>query len=179
MTRLPDPSPSALPEPVRDFLTALPPDPMVRMLSHSAGTVRPFVELARAQFTALDLPARSRELVILAVAARTGSTFVGAQHEPMADAAGVEEHVRRLVREGVFDGPGLAGADRALLRFTDEVLSGPSVPDDVFEAARRHLSDRELVEVLQVIGYYWTFGRISTVLDVPVTRVYGDEPILE
>jgi alkylhydroperoxidase family enzyme len=177
MPRLADPDPARLPGDVRDFLAFLPPEPMVKMLSHSAGTVRPFVELARAQFTSLELPARSRELVILAVAACTGSTFVAAQHQPMAQAAGVSERVRQLIRDRQLDSPELSPSDRALLRFTAEVVRGPLVPDEAFERARQFLSDRELVEVLQVTGYYWTFGRISTVLEVEVTEVYGDEPL--
>ncbi|MGW0165545.1 hypothetical protein ACWDWT_10140 [Streptomyces sp. NPDC003343] len=60
------------------------------MLSHSAGTVKPFIELAKAQFTALQMPARSRELVILTVAEYTETTFVAAQHNPMSQAAGVD-----------------------------------------------------------------------------------------
>jgi RNA binding exosome subunit len=49
----------------------------------------------------------------------------------------------------------------------------------ISDALREFLTDRELVEVLQVTGYYWTFGRISTVLDVEVTKVYGGEPLLD
>lgn len=48
--------------------------------------------------------------------------------------------------------------------------------DEIFELARRYFSDREIVEILQVTGYYWSFGRIATVLDVEVTQIYGDEP---
>lgn len=33
--------------------------------------------------------------------------------------------------------------------------------------------------MLQVAGYYWSFGRVSTVLDVEVTKVYGNEPVLD
>ena len=43
---------------------------------------------------------------------------------------------------------------------------------------RHILSEREIVEVLQVIGYYWSFGRVATVLNVELTTVYGDEPLL-
>jgi hypothetical protein len=77
MPRLPDPDPASIPDNVREFLASLPPDPMVKMLSYSAGTVKPFVQLARAQFTALELPARSRELVILTVAEYTPCTLRG------------------------------------------------------------------------------------------------------
>jgi alkylhydroperoxidase family enzyme len=179
MPRLTDPDPASFPEEVREFLTSLPPDPMVKMLSHSAGTVKPFIQLARAQFTSLELPPRSRELVILTVAEYTGSTFVVAQHNPMSQAAGVEERTRQLIRDRQLDSPELSPSDRALLRFTAEVVQRPSVSGEIFEQAREFLTDRELVEVLQVAGYYWTFSRISTVLDVEVTKVYGGEPVLD
>jgi alkylhydroperoxidase family enzyme len=179
MPRLADPDPASIPEDVREFLASLPPDPMVKMLSHSAGTVKPFVQLARAQFTALELPARSRELVILTVAEYTTSTFVAAQHDPIALGSGVGERTRQLIRDRQLDSPELSPADRALICLTAEVVRRPRVSDEVFRQAREFLTDRELVEVLQVTGYYWTFGRISTVLDVEVTKVYGDEPLLD
>jgi alkylhydroperoxidase family enzyme len=179
MPRLADPDPASIPEDVREFLASLPPDPMVKMLSHSAGTVKPFVQLAKAQFTALELPARSRELVILTVAEYTASTFVAAQHDPMALAAGVGERTRQLIRDRQLDSPELSPADHALICLTAEVVQRPRVSAEIFQQAREFLTDRELVEVLQVAGYYWTFGRISTVLDVEVTEVYGDEVVLD
>jgi alkylhydroperoxidase family enzyme len=178
MPRLADPDPASIPEDVRAFLASLPPDPMVKMLSYSAGTVKPFIQLAKAQFTALELPARSRELVILTVAEYTASTFVAAQHDPIARAAGVGEGTLQLIRDRQLDSPELSPADRALIRLAAEVVRWPRVSDEVFQQAREFLTDRELVEVLQLIGYYWTFGRISTVLDVQVTKVYG-EPLLD
>ncbi|GAA2893119.1 carboxymuconolactone decarboxylase family protein [Nonomuraea rubra] len=177
MPRLTDPDPASFPDDVREFLTTLPPDPMVRMLSHSAGTVKPFVQLAAAQFSSLELPARSRELVILTVAEYTESSFVTAQHVPMARAAGVDERTRALIGARRLDDPGLSPYDRALLRFTAEVVQRPRVSDELLREVLRHLSERELVEVLQVAGYYWSFARVSTVLDVEVTKVY-DEPVL-
>jgi len=179
MPRLADPDPASIPEDVREFLASLPPDPMVKMLSHSADTVKPFVQLAKAQFTALELPARLRELVILTVAEYTASTFVAAQHDPIALAAGVGERTRQLIRDRQLDSPELSPADRALICLTAQVVQRPRVSDETFQQARKFLTDRELVEVLQVTGYYWTFGRISTVLYVEVINVYGDEPLLD
>ncbi|WP_037858939.1 carboxymuconolactone decarboxylase family protein [Streptomyces sp. NRRL S-340] len=178
MPRLTDPDPVSFPDDVRALVASLPPDPMVRMMAHSQGTVRPFVQFAKVLFTSLELPARSRELVILTVAEYSGSPFVAAQHDPLAQAAGVDERTRRLIRERLLDSPDLSPADRALLRFTAEVVRGPRVPDEVFEEVRAFLTEREVVEVLQVAGYYWSFGRISTVLDVEVTQVYGDGEVL-
>ncbi|GAA0519284.1 hypothetical protein Ade02nite_80340 [Paractinoplanes deccanensis] len=173
MTRLPDPDPSTQPADVREMLASLPPDPMVRALSHATGTVNLFIQMARAQFTSLALSSRSRELVTLAVAVRTECAFVLAQHQPMALAAGVDERTQDLVRAGRFDDPLLTAYDRTLLRFTDTVVAAPTVGDALFAEIRAILTPREIVEVLQVIGYYWTFGRVNTVLQVPLTTVYG------
>ncbi|MFG1765288.1 carboxymuconolactone decarboxylase family protein [Micromonospora parva] len=178
MPRLADPDPNAIPTDVRDFLSALPPDPMVKMLTHSVGTVTPFIQLARAQFTALELPARSRELVILTVAEYTGCEFVAAQHRPMSEAAGVDQRTRAIISGRDLDNPDLSAYDRTLIRFAAEVVRSPRVPDELFDQARQILSEREIVEVLQVIGYYWSFGRVATALDVEITTVYGDEPLL-
>ena len=57
-----------------------------------------------------------------------------------------------------------------MLCSTADAVQRPRMRDVVFEQAREFLTERELVEVLQVVGYYWSFGRISTVLDVEVTR---------
>jgi AhpD family alkylhydroperoxidase len=179
MPRLTDPDPASIPNNVREFLAALPPDPMVKMMSHSVGTVRPFIELARAQFTSLRLSDRSRELVILAVAAYTDCAFVAAQHDPMAHSVGVEESTRRLIRTRNIGSAELTPSDRALLRFTAEVVQQPRVSEETFALARMFLSEREVVEVIQLTGYYWSFGRIATTLDVEVTQVYGDEPLLD
>jgi hypothetical protein len=55
----------------------------------------------------------------------------------------------------------------------------PRVPDVVFDEARRFLGDRQLVGAVQVVGYYWTFGRISTTFDVEVTEVYRGNELLK
>ncbi|MCS5717781.1 carboxymuconolactone decarboxylase family protein [Herbiconiux sp. CPCC 205763] len=179
MTRLAAQDPATFPVEVREFVATLPPDPMVEMMSLSTGTVKPFVQLAKALFTSLQLPARSREVVILAVAHLTDSVFVAGQHETMARAAGVEDRVAGLISLGEFDSAELSASDRALLALTSEIVRQPRVSDDVFDQARRHLTDREIAEVLQVVGYYWSFGRITTTLDVELTTVYGDEPVLD
>ncbi|MER7888849.1 carboxymuconolactone decarboxylase family protein [Micromonospora sp. NPDC094482] len=175
MPRLADPDPKNVPDDVRDFLSALPPDPLVKMLTHSVGTVALFIQLAKAQFTSLELPARSRELVILTVAEWAECEFVAAQHRPMSEAAGVDQRTREIISSRQVASPELSPYDRALIRFTAEVVRRPRVPDDLFDQLRQVVSEREIVEVLQVIGYYWSFARVCTVLNVELTKVYGDE----
>jgi AhpD family alkylhydroperoxidase len=169
VTRLPDPT--DLPEDVREYLAAFPPDPMVRMMAHSVATVRVFIQQAMIQFAELRLSARRRELAILATAAGTDCDFVFAQHVPIAEKAGISDVDRDVIRRKDFDDPTLDPQDRVTLKFAAEVVARPRVSDETFEQAREFLTDREIVELLQVCGYYWAFGRIATTLDVPVTEV--------
>jgi AhpD family alkylhydroperoxidase len=176
MTRLDDPEAADVPADVRRFLADFPPDPMVKMLTHSVATVQLFIQQAQAQFTALALPAHSRELVILTVAACTDCAFVAAAHGPISATSGVTDAVRDLIARQDWAGTELAPRDRAIIRFAAQVIVGPRVSDELFAEVRGFLSSREIVEVLQVCGYYWTFCRIATVLDVPLTVVHGAEP---
>jgi alkylhydroperoxidase family enzyme len=166
-----DPDPAGVPPDVREYLQGFPPDPLVRMLTHSVATVKPFIEQAMAQFSGLELPARSRELVILTVAELAECEFVRAQHEPIAAKAGVEPRVSELIRRREF--AELTPADRVLVEFTAAVLAGPRVRDELFGRLRDVLTERETVEALQVCGYYWSFCRVCTVLEVELTKVYG------
>jgi alkylhydroperoxidase family enzyme len=176
VTRLNDPDPTDIPASVHEFLAFLPPDPMVRMLTHSVATVRPFIELAQILFTSLDLDDRARELVILTVAACAECDFVATQHVPMSAAAGVDARTRELIGAKDLDNPELSPRDRTLVQFAAEVVAHARTSDELFARARECLTERELVEVLQVATYYWSFSRICTVLDVELTTVYGEMP---
>jgi alkylhydroperoxidase family enzyme len=173
VTRLPEPSLATLPIELRTFVATLPPEPMVRMLALSQSTTEPFIQFARILFAALELPDRLRELVILTVAACTEAVFVSDQHQSIGAAAGVRSVERALIYAGDFESTELSANDRTIIQFAAEAVRSPRMSDDVFTNARRLLSDRQVVEILHIVGYYWTFGRISTTLDVTVTQDFG------
>jgi len=174
MTRLPDPDANDIPEDVARFLAAFPPDPMFKTLAHSPSTVQPFIGLAQALYTSLELPLRARELAILTVAEGEQCGFVLTQHVPLSQAAGVDDATREPIKKRDHTNPALSQYDRAVIQFAAEVVAGPRVSDEVFAAAGEFLSARELVELLHVCGYYWTFSRLCTVLDVQLTQMYSE-----
>ncbi|MEV7343524.1 hypothetical protein [Streptomyces sp. NPDC093544] len=173
MARLQDPDAKDIPEEVARFLADFPPDPMFKMLAHSPSTVRPFIGLAQALYTSLERPVRARELAILTVAEGVQCDFVLTQHVPISRDAGVDDETRELIKNGDHTNPALSKQDRAVIRFAAEVVAGPRVSDEVFAAASEFLSPRELVELLHVCGYYWTFSHVCTVLDVQLTQTYA------
>jgi alkylhydroperoxidase family enzyme len=85
----------------------------------------------------------------------------------------VDPAVADAVARGQYDDPSLSAYDRAVVEFVAHVVRQPTVPDDVFAEVRRHLSDREILEVLQVTGFYWSFGRVCTVLEIEIEDDHG------
>jgi alkylhydroperoxidase family enzyme len=177
MARLPAPDPGKIPGDVADFLAKFPPDTMFQMLAHSPSTVKPFLGLAQALYTSLELPVRARELAILTVAWAARCEFVFAQHVPISQAAGVDEEIRQLIQNGDHASPVLSEHDRAIIQFAAEIVARSEVTDAVFTSARQFLSERELVEFLHLCGYYWTFSRVCTVLEVDLTQMYAQASV--
>jgi alkylhydroperoxidase family enzyme len=173
MARLQDPDPNKIPDDVSQFLSRFPADTMFKMLAHSPSTVQPFITLAQALYTSLELPVRARELAILTVAEAVQCEFVFAQHVPISEAAGVGEEIRRLIKERHHTDPALSEHDRAIIQLAAEVVARPQVSDATFASARKFLSEREVVELLHLCGYYWTFSRLCTVLEVDLTQMYA------
>jgi alkylhydroperoxidase family enzyme len=174
MARLHHPDPDTIPDDVRDFLAKFPPDPIFKMLTHSVSTVQPFIQLAQALYTSLELPVRSRELAILTLAEEAQCNFVFTQHAPISEAAGVDQEIRQLIRNRDYADPALSEQDRTIIQFAAEVVAQPQVSDALFASARKYLSEREVVELLQVCGYYWMFSRICNVLEVEVTQTHAE-----
>jgi alkylhydroperoxidase family enzyme len=177
MARLQDPDPTKIPEDVRDFLAKFPPDTMFKMLAHSPSTIQPFIRLAQTLYTSLELPVRSRELAILTVAEAVQCEFVFAQHVPISEKAGVDEEIRQLIRNRDHANPALSEHDRAIIQFAAEIVARSQVPDAIFSLARKFLSEREVVELLHLCGYYWTFSRVCTVLEVDLTQMYAQASV--
>lgn len=128
MTRLQDPDPNDIPEDVARFLADFPPDPMFKMLTHSPSTVQPFIGLAQALYTSLELPARARELAILTLAEGVQCDFVLTQHVPISRDAGVDDATRELIKNGDHTNPALSRHDRAVIQFAAEVVADLACP---------------------------------------------------
>ncbi|NMO55213.1 carboxymuconolactone decarboxylase family protein [Actinoplanes sp. TBRC 11911] len=95
---MPFPSPDEVPAELTAFLAPLPQDPVLKELTHSPATAKPFIVLGTVMYTRLSLPPRLRELAILTVASACGSDYVFAQHEPMAEVNGVTAEERPEIR---------------------------------------------------------------------------------
>src|SRR5258705_4090085 len=89
-----------MPVKTADVLNGLPRNKFTEMLAHAPSLTEPFLRMAQAQFTALELSDRQRELVILAVSGLVECDYEYVQHVPIVAAASVDADLRYLVRGG-------------------------------------------------------------------------------
>ncbi|MEU6218634.1 hypothetical protein ABZ845_14100 [Streptomyces sp. NPDC047022] len=110
-------------------------------------------------------------------AAATDCEYEFVQHVPVSASCGVPEAVRDAIERWDFDAPELPDDDRAIVRFMAAVVAAPTVPDEIFSAVEERLTAREILEIMQVTGFYWSFGRVCTVLEVETESDHGDAVI--
>jgi 4-carboxymuconolactone decarboxylase len=112
-----------------------------------------------------SLPAAVRETAILAAARETNCAYEWSQHEPLARAAGVPDHVITAIaeRRGLDGLPPQQTIPIALAR---ECVQRHRVPDDLFAAARGAWGTPGVVELVIIVGYYAMLAILLNATDV-------------
>lgn len=112
------------------------------------------------------LPARTREIVILVVAATEQSDFEWAAHAPIAAMAGVDEQaIEGLGAGGVpeFDDP----YDKAAAHLARALVNSGDVDDETFAAVQPVLGDDGVFEVSTTVGIYRLIAQQLRLFRVP------------
>ena len=168
MARLPYVDPERAPEPVRDALERVPPINIFRMVANAETAFRPWLAFGGALLSALELDPRLRELVILHVGRLSGAEYEWVQHVPIALAVGATEEEVGAIERGELEAGCLGPADRAALLFATEVVRDVRASDEALAALREHLSPREVVELLLVIGQYMLVARVAETAGIEI-----------
>jgi alkylhydroperoxidase family enzyme len=178
MARIPYVDPDSAPDPVREALAALPPLNIFKMLANAETAFRPFLRFGGAVLGSLELDPQLRELAILQVAKQTEARYEWIQHAEIGRRCGLTDEQIAAVESGsAAESRALDEAQRAVLAFTEAVVGGPRLDDDEFAAVSRHLSGREIVELLLTIGDYWMLARVMTVLELELDEAMGGQVI--
>ena len=131
---------------------APPMPPVLGLLARHPGIGGPWLGFAGALLDSGVLPARTRELLVLATARRTGASYVWAEHLPMAAVAGLTPDDVGAIED--HDVQGWGPGDLALLRAVEELVDLHRVGDDTWKVLAAHFDVQELLEVLFVVGTY-------------------------
>jgi alkylhydroperoxidase family enzyme len=172
MARLPYVDPATAPADVRELLERLPVKLNVfRMMAQATNGFRPLVGLGTAILGRQQLDAKLRELAILRVAMLSPARYEWVQHVPIAKAVGATEAQVAALERGDFEAACFDALERAVLRFTTEVVRDVRASDATFADVAGRLSAREVVELVITVGYYMMIARL-----LETTAVDLDQP---
>jgi alkylhydroperoxidase family enzyme len=141
-----------------------------RMLGHSPALLTAVANIGFTQLTEGELTDTDRELVILASSRRFGSDYVWAQHEQLGAEFGISADQLAALRThdlaaSCFDRP-----QQNLLALVAETAAGAEVDAGLLERVRRDRGDRQIVEVIGLVGVYFLVSRITTTLGIEIDR---------
>ncbi|GAQ42074.1 hypothetical protein AtubIFM55763_006956 [Aspergillus tubingensis] len=149
---------------------------IMKLLSYSTATVDHWAGLGNAQFRQLSLPARDRELVIMLTTSKFNSTYEWTHHLPVSLKAGVTKQQQAALKASAKEknyfidrkldngAAGFSDKDLVLLSFVETIIQQPEVSDELWKSVKGVFSDREIVEIISLQGFYYSFSRLTTVL---------------
>jgi alkylhydroperoxidase family enzyme len=167
MARLPYPDPATLPEASARLLKGLPNLNIFRMLAGSGPSFVPFMALINAYLNEGELDAELRELVILRVGHLCGSAYELHQHRRVSRMLGLSD-ARVAATAGDLPSPAFTEAENAALALTDNQVANVKADKGLFDAARRHLGDTGMQELVIIIGIYLLVCRYLETLEIEI-----------
>jgi AhpD family alkylhydroperoxidase len=138
---------------------------LYRMLLHSPPVASGWLALFTAIRQQSALSGRLRELAILRIAILNGAEYEFKAHGPFALKEGVTQAQLDALKAGHAPA-GLTEADEAALAYAEAMTRTIQVPDPVFAAIRKHLDDREVLELTATIAGYNLVSRVLEALRI-------------
>ncbi len=112
------------------------------------------------------LPARDRELVVLRTGWLCQSEYEWGQHVLLARRSGLSDDEIRRIQAGA-DAPGWDPFDVTLLRAADELHDDSCVTDATWQQLAGRYDERQLIELVMLIGHYHLVAFTLNSLGVP------------
>jgi alkylhydroperoxidase family enzyme len=124
-----------------------------RVLANQPAALRAFMVMSRQVRDDAVLPARLRELAVLATAYALDVPYEQFHHVPIARRLGISDAQLAALEKGadlnLFD-----PLERAVIAYADQVARTHDVDDAVFQALRARLSTAEILDLALTVGWY-------------------------
>ncbi len=159
MARLSLVDPASAPDAVGKVLAGTPLN-LFRIVAHAESAFEPWLRYGSALLTRLELDPLLRELVILQVAHLVESPYEWAQHVSIAKSVGANDEQVAAVETDSEDDTCLTDVQSEVLRFTREVVLDGAASEPRVASLRSGLGERQVVELLLVIGHYMAIARL-------------------
>ena len=139
--------------------------PLIRTMLRHPGLFARQVDISGELLGRGALPARDRELVVLRVAWLSQAPFEWGEHVHIGKTAGITgEEIERITQDS--SAPGWSEQDRALLRAVDELRADAMISDATWRTLEQRYDERQLIELVIVIGQYQTIAYYQNSLRV-------------
>lgn len=153
---------------------------VVATLMHHPQMAGPFLAYNRVLLQRPALDPRLRELMVLRVAWRTRARYEWAQHVRLATGLGVSPAEINAIA-GVGDDVNVwTPLESHLLAATDQLIDGYRVDDDTWSSLADELDERQLVELVFVVGTYtglaMAFNSLGLQLDPDLQELADSSP---
>lgn len=162
-------SPETAPLTVQHYFEGGDPGPIVAALAGVPELLGPALGFIGPALSAGAIGVRAKEFAILRTSALQGCSYCIHAHTAVSlDVGLTPEEVRGLRGEVPIDTAFPAEPDRALLGWI-EALAGQTGPidDKIWERARRHWGEHQLVEICVTVGATMFLNRFATGLQLP------------
>jgi len=137
---------------------------LYRMLLHSPPVADGWRGLMTAIRQQTTMSGRMRELVILHVAVLNDAEYEFRAHVPFALEEGITLLQINALKAGACEG--LSAAERDVLAYAAAMTKDLRVPDSTFDAMRKQLDPREIVELTALIAAYNMVSRFLEALQI-------------
>ena len=139
-----------------------------KIMAHSPSTVIHLLRMGNTLLTKTRLAPRLREMAILRLAVLLDCEYERRGHAMFGKEVGMtEEQVQTI--EDWENSNTFNETERAVPRFTDELVKTSRATDETFSALTKHLNPGMMVELAITIGYYGMLARLLLPFEVDLT----------
>lgn len=167
MARIPYPDLDKASTEVREMLARLPASSNIfNMMAHAETCLKPVMKLGGTLLGKLELDPKLRELCLLQAVKLEGGEYEWLQHVPIARDLGCSEAQIAAIEDDDDSADCFDEREKAALGFTREVVLDVQASDTALAEARKHLSDRQIVELILMAGFYSMLARLTETLGI-------------
>ena len=149
------------------MLSRLPaPISIFNMMAHAETCLKPVMKLGGTFLGKLLLDPRLRELCLLHAVRLEGGDYEWEQHVPVALEMGFGEAHIEALKKGDDAADCFDAREKAALKFTREVVVDVGASPEALAEVRQYLSEREVIELILMSGFYIMLARLTETLDI-------------
>jgi alkylhydroperoxidase family enzyme len=153
------------------------PPSMLKTVAHHPDLLEPFLDFATVIAHKGALSPRDSELLALRVAWNCRSEFEWGHHEEYALDAGLSKEEIARIPIG-SSAPGWSATQRALLEAADELHERQHVSDEVWSKLAVEYDEKQLIEILFVVGEYTMLSMVVNSAGVELEPGYERLPTI-